>query len=151
MAKLINAATFAKIRTVINNVQDTFYGETCIYHKDTSTITRWQKDVQAVRTYTDSTLNCLCVWDDSPKYGEDKKVKDKGEVDINAGYLLIKYDDFLAADLIDDAKQFAIATPADNITFDGVTYPIEGINMKGQLNDTNCVIKIHIRKDFKRA
>lgn len=148
--RLISDSEFAEIRQVINDVQDTFYGEDILYKMDNNTITRWQKDVQLQRTYNDITFKGLIVWENSSGDGEDKK-KLTGSYDYTQGYVLVKYDEALQKGVVNNQDNFTTTTPQDLIRFNKIDYYISGINMIGQLWDKNCVVKIHIQKQLKNA
>lgn len=148
--RLISDSEFAEIREVINDVQDTFYGEDITYRMDNNTVTRWQKDIQLQRTYTDIICKGLAVWENKSGDGEDTKQL-IGSHDYTQGYVLIKYDEAQEKGIVDNTDNFVTKTPQDLIVFNGATYDITGINMIGQLWDKNCVVKIHIQKQLKKA
>lgn len=139
---LITDAEFDDIRSNLNDVMDTMLQRPGIYKKDTEEVSRWGRDKSTTRVYTDIPLSILVVWG-----GEDKNTQTRnGSYDGTQGYVLVKYDAALAAGIVSVGQQFTGETPQDLIQFSGVTYEITGMNLLGQLKDTDCVVKFHISK-----
>lgn len=150
--KYLTDTDFTEIREVFNDVQETFYGTDLTYKMDSNTATRWMKDIEGSRQYTDKSLKCLVVWENtSSQEGSVNAVKKQlGAVDMTKGYILVRYDDCVTQGLVDGDKKFLTNTPQDKVIVDTIEYPIDGINMLGQWNDTNVIVKIHIHKEMRK-
>lgn len=145
MAKLISDSDFSMLRSVFNDVIETFAQKAITYKKDTDIVTRMNRDLENNRVYVDIALNGLVVWNDKSK---DAKlgITTQGSTDESDGYVLFGYDEFLNRGLIDSNKNFTTIPSQDKIQFDGIIYRIVGNNQVAQWKDTSVVVKVHIQK-----
>ena len=148
MAKLLSDSDFDEIRSVLNDVQDTFYQRTVVYKMDTNTVTRWMKDIASERTYVDKTLNGQVVWGTSQGKSDTEK-KQEGTYDPGEGYVLLKYDDMLLEGLIDADTALTVTSPQDRIKFDNIVYYITSVVKVGQLKDKEVLVKVFFCKNPK--
>lgn len=147
MAKLISQDEFTEIRTVLNDVQETFYGTQIIYKKDKNTVTRFQRDIEEKRTYVEYNLDVLVVWNATGNSAEIVR-NTIGASDENVGYCNVAYDEMLAKGLIDANKNLITKPAEDKLIINNKEYPILALVKLGQLWNTEVVVKILFRKDI---
>ena len=145
--KLISVSDFALIRSTINDVQDTFYGQAVLYKKARSIgANRFMKDTEETRTYDIYGFFGLIVWKDDTKSIKQEII---GTADMSDAYCLLRFDDVKTAGLIDNNNNFVGLAAEDKFFYNNIQYYMEKVITLGQLDDKDCLVKIFFNKEMK--
>ena len=154
MASLITDAEFAEIRSAINDVMDTFALVPATYRLRKANVpSRFKRDnkrADQTAGYDDVAINVLIVWDDGTERGQ-IAVMQSGAYDFSEGRVYMKYDDAIATSppLVDGSKNLVMQAEKDLFKFNNVEYDIIGVQLLGQLKDTDVLCELHIKKQLK--
>lgn len=148
MASLLTDQDFLEIRTVIDDVIDTFMQLPIVYKQEINTLDRFNEDRDDKRTFQDHALTALVVWE---KESADAQVTltREGAVDLSDGYVMFGYDYLLEKNLIDADGNQVFKPELDRIVIREIEYEIIGANQIGQWKDTDCLVKVHIKKQLQ--
>ncbi len=144
MAKLISDSEFAEIRTVINDVSETFLQKTVTYKLKTVSMDRMNRDRNEKGSFQDVNLDVLVVWDET----EVETDRTNGVMDLSDGYLLVNWD-YLETTPLLDSGVLKTNIGADRVIVDDKELILIGIEKLGQLKDTFTVLKFYIKKQLK--
>lgn len=139
MPELITPGEFTEIRSVIQDVTDTFHQKTITYILKGESLDIHGED-RNDQDKTEYDIPGLVVWE---KTSDDAKVKkdSSGNTDLTQGYVNFNFDDCDAAGLISSLKFIGDKT-RDLVKFDSVTYRIIGIVQIGQFPTKDSIVRV---------
>lgn len=143
MPSLITPEEFAEIRSVVQDVTDTFHKKSITYLLRGESLDINNED-RTDQTLTPYVIMGLVVWSTTTGEGRVEESRE-GNLDLTEGYVNFNYDDCDLVGLISGFR-FIGMPDQDLIEFDGIRYKVIGIPPLGQFPEKNSLIKVNFRK-----
>jgi len=145
---------FQEIRDVLNETIETFTKKTVFYELSPSeTVSRFGRDNHNADNSTRYELLGLVVWN-APD--SEITVETLGKFDFSMGYVLFGWDYLLSQGLVETIdnngtpeRNVVFIPEKDFITIEGEKLQVMGVNLAGQLNATEVVVKVFFKRDLK--
>jgi len=145
MADQITDAEWAEFRQAIGDVFDTFADFPVTIRRRTTKLSATNQSRTKNNNTTDTILNAVLV-----NIGKDDdaqvRLSDNGSMDRSESYVLINYEVFAAAGLVDANGNHVLLEGKDSVIVKTKEYDIFGINQLGPADGQEAVVKIHLKK-----
>jgi hypothetical protein len=143
----LSESDLSEFRNAIKQTTDTFCQIPIIYHKKKRVFDRFNEDQKPEEE--NYNLNGLLVYDSKGISSQSTQDGSLGKYDNAEGYVLLNYEDLIAANMIDSDGKFIGNQSEDELTFQGIRVEILGIPLIGQLVNQFSVIKIWFKKNIR--